>query len=284
MRTLFAASTLALFAAVPLLACSSSNPLNAEDTSTTSEALARRGDLDPLPRKPVTVDAGAPDTGTHDAGYRGPFGNIQVPNVGVLSSEIPPPCSPDERFDLRRKTRTCEDLPNAYVENGVTFVPGNGGRFRVGRLLTGTTAPPSLQNRACIYTWENAGSCAAPDKAKLLVEATEDLSARPSICVTNPAACVINNTLPATHPPHAVPNGPGRCEVCGLATNRSLWVVLPPQWRAFEYQLAGEQVSHFVFLDELPNPPAPTDDVVVLEVALPTDVAEQDVEIDPAVN
>lgn len=281
MRTLFAASALVLFSTVVLSACSSAPDASSEDTASTSEALAIRG-VDTAPptkgtRPPPPLPP--PDAGTPDPGPHHPLGGIvRGGKADVLAQGDV--CYPKTRFDLRRKTRSCEDLPGAYVQGGVTFVPGSGGKYRVGRLLAGTAAPAVLQARACIYTWE-PDSCAAPDSSKLLLESTEKVAERPSTCLTNPASCGITVTPPATHPPHSIPNGPGRCDVCGFGTNRTLWVVLPPTWSNFSYQLQGEQTNHYVFMSEAPVETS-AEEPVVVEVELPYEVVDQDVTIYPS--
>lgn len=258
MRTAYAASSLALSAVVLLSACSSSDP-GVDDVDHASEALTVRGGGSPPPppkKKPtVTVPIG------------GAF--------EVLAD--PPACSPKQRFDLRRKTRACENLPGAVKQGDVWFIPGAGGKFRVGQLLAGTSAPPALQQKACIYTWE-PDVCAAPDKAKLLVEATENLLLRPSVCVTNPAACSVATTIPATHGPSINPNGGGRCEVCGYAGNHSMWVVLPPDWNGFRYQLAGSQTLNYVFLPAPAVGETPAS-VVEVELGAGVNVAAQDLDL-----
>lgn len=70
----------------------------------------------------------------------------------VRPTAVDPVCHGKERFDLRRATRSCEDLPGAYVKPGVMFVPGAGGRYRVARLLAATSAPAALQAKVCSYT------------------------------------------------------------------------------------------------------------------------------------
>jgi hypothetical protein len=262
MRTLLAASTCALFLAVPLVlsACAPSDPTFSEEASSTSEALAIKGaEVTPPPTKKKIA-----------------LPPVHGGNVGVYD---PGPCSGKVRFDLRRATRSCEDLPGAYVEGGVTFVPGNGGRFRVGRLLAGTAAPAALQDKACSFTWEPT-SCAPPDKAKLLLvpePGGERLQERTSACLNDPAACKVVATFPGNHTPARffIPNGPGRCEVCGYASNRSLFVVLPPSLTGFDYRLAGEPVR-YVYLDAQTLSEEPS----VIEVQLDHDVVDQDVSID----
>ena len=278
MRTLFAASSLAV-SAVLLAACSSestSDPAS-EETASTSEALARRGiATSPSAGGSVIVDPG-PGTGVPPKRRPGVF----VPaGGGVLA---PPECvGTPQRFDLRRISRSCEDLPGAYVQNGATLVPGNGGHFRVARLLEGTSAPDALKAKACIFTWE-PDACAAPDKAKLLVEPTEHLDERPATCVTNPGSCGIKPAATAPYRiPHVIPNGSGRCEVCGFASNRSMWVVLPQYWRGFKFQLANQSVTQYVYIDPPASAVQSTDETTAVEVTLPDDVADQDVKLDPA--
>ncbi|MDB4935720.1 MAG: hypothetical protein JWP87_2692 [Labilithrix sp.] len=283
MRTLLAASILAASSAVLLSACSSpeqndSTPgSESEDTRSTSEALARRG-VDTAPRGGglIIVDP-VPDAG----GPKGSSGGL-VWNGGAVFA--PPTCIGTQvRYDVRRKSRTCEDLPGAYVDaNGATLVPGTGGRFRVGRLLEGTSAPDVFKAKACIYTWE-PDACAGPDKGKLLIEAEEDLQERSSDCITNPASCGIKPASPSPYRvPHVIPNGPGRCEVCGFATNRSLWAVLPQNWSGFSYKLASDTTSHYVYNDRPASLVQSTDQSIGVEITLPADVADQDVEIFPA--
>jgi hypothetical protein len=283
MRTLLAASILAASSAVLLSACSGSeSPIDSqsdsEDTASTSEALARRGiATSPGAGGDLVIVDPAPDAGVPPKGPKALF-----PGIGD-SVLAPPTCIGTKvRFDLRRTTRACEDLPGAYLENGVTLVHASGGHFRVGRLLDGTSAPDALKSRACIYTWE-PDACAGPDKAALLVEATEDLQLRSPDCITNPASCGIKPATPSPfRVPHVIPNGPGRCEVCGYATNRSLWAVLPQNWSGFSYRLANESTTQYVYNDPPAGLVQSTDSSIGVEIALPADVAAQDVEIFPA--
>ena len=295
MRNHLAASTLAILSAVLLSACASNDGAgsadsadNADDTSSTSQALARRGS-EPAASSGnhVIVDPPSPPTPPTPPHFNG---------LGLAPGSVvlgPICAAPPRRFDLRRKTRSCEDLPGATVVDNATLVPGVGGHYRVGRLLDGTSAPPVIQAKACIYTWE-ADDCAAPDTAKLLLETGEALTERPDICITNPAACA--PTVVPTSPfrtPHVIPNGPGRCEVCGFAADKSLWVVLPDGWRGFQYKLPTDTEPHFVYLNPpatpatsttpAPTTPAPaTTDTTVIEVPLDASVADQDVSLAPA--
>lgn len=258
MRTAFAASTTALFTAVLLAGCASSDATS-EDVDSTSDELAIRGIVVTPPVKKVKPPL---------------VGGI---GGGMVADPNPPACSSQARFDLRRKTRSCEDLPGAYVEGGVTFVPGTGGRYRVGRLLAGTAAPESIQAKACSYTWEPSTCVAPPDTAKLLVEPepNERLHERPSTCLTNPASCASVKVPETTRVPVSwfIPTGPGRCDVCGYAKDRSIFVVLPPYYRGFDYTLAGEP-TRYVFLDN-----AQSAEPSIVEVQLDHDVLEQDVSI-----
>lgn len=270
MRTLLAASILAS-SAVLLAACASPVP-DAEETDETSEALAARG-------SDVTARGGGgrvivdpvPDAGVKPPKQLGP-----LLGSGVLAS---PTCIGTQvRFDIRRKTRSCEDLPGAYVDGtGAVLVPGTGGHFRVGRLLDGTTVPEAFKAKACMYTWE-PDACAGPDTAKLLVEPSEDLDERPASCISNPASCTIKPVSPEPfRVPHVIPNGPGRCEVCGFATNRSVYAILPTNM-SFSFRLANEATPRYVYV----TPPAGlvgADPTTLVEVTLPYDVADQDVEI-----
>ena len=283
MRTLVAASTLAMFSAVLLSACASADSADSadstgadpdpNDTASTSQALARRGSgVAASSGDKVIVDPPPPPP-------------PRFPPLGIApgSGLLAPVCaSPVRRFDLRRKTRSCEDLPGAYVAGGATLIPGAGGHYRVGRLLEGTGAPPVIQAKACIYTWE-ADGCAAPDTAKLLLEPGEAPTERPATCISNPASCG-PSVVPASpfRVPHIIPNGPGRCEVCGFATNRSLWVVLPDGWRGFQYKLASEPAPRFVYLDPPADPAQAPVDATVIEVPLDAAVVDQDVSLSPA--
>lgn len=262
------ASALVLSVSALVAACSVA-PEDAERTGTSHEALRRLGSLDDAP--PVVIaDPPPPPPSTPKPP------KVNVTNLGDLVAVDAPPaaCTPITRFDLRRKTRACEDLPGAYAENGSTYVPGTGGRFRVGHLL-GPNAPASLAARACSYTWL-PDACAAPDKAKLLVEADEDLDQRPD-CAASPAACAVATANVATKAPSKIPNGPGRCDVCGFASSSTMWVVLPPEWHGFSYQLAGDTTLHNVFLDRSVDSPA------VVEVDLGAPVADQDVGLQLAI-
>jgi hypothetical protein len=276
MRTLLAASILAVSSAVLLSACSSAEPTDegGEGTASSSEALARRGvDTAPTGGGRIIVDP-APDAGVPPKGPKTPLN----PRVGDLV--LAPACIGTQvRYDLRRQTRSCEDLPGAYVDNGATLVPGTGGHFRVGRVFEGTSAPEALKAKACIYTWE-PDACAAPDTAKLLVEPTEDLLERTNECITNPASCGIKPASPSPfRVPHSIPNGPGRCEVCGFAANTSLWAVLPQNWSGISYRLAGQSTPTYVYNDRPAAFVATTDESVGVEIALPANVSAQDVEI-----
>jgi len=263
MRTLFAAS-LALLSAVLLSACSSSDP-GSEDTDFESTA-------DPLSRgSKVVVDPPPPPP------PKGPKHVLPL-HGGVLA----PPnavCAGKQRFDLRRQTRSCEDLPGAYLQGGATLVPGTGGHFRVGRLLAGTSAPAVLQAKACSYTWE-PDSCAEPDKSKLLVETAENLVERSPSCLTNPAACGPATAAPSPPRfPSVIPNGTGRCDVCGFGTGRSLWVVLPQYWPGFRFTLANESTPRYVYIDPPADASQALDETTVVEVPLPFDVIDQDVSL-----
>ena len=277
MRTLLAASTLAIFSAVLLPACASADSarsgtdadVDPGGMASTSEALARRGIGAPAATgNQVIVDPPPPPSRFPPLGA--------VATAGVLA----PVCeAPARRFDLRRRSRSCEDLPGAVVVNGVTSIPGAGGHYVVGRLLEGTSAPPVLQAKACIYTWE-PDSCAAPDVAKLLLEPGEAPTERPASCISDPASC--GPSVVPTAPfrvPHIIPNGPGRCEVCGFATNRSLWVVLPDGWRGFQYKLASASAPSFVYLDPPADPAQAPADPTVIEVPLGESVVDQDVSL-----
>jgi hypothetical protein len=280
MRTLLAASILAASSAVLLSACASANPdapdgPDGEQTAETSEALVARGagSAASAGGDHVIVDP-APDPGVKPPKQLGVhFGG------GVLA---PPTCIGTQvRFDIRRKTRSCEDLPGAYVDGtGAVLVPGTGGHFRVGRLLASTSVPETFKEKACMYTWE-PDACAGPDKPKLLVEPGENLDERPASCISNPESCAIKPATPEPFRiPHVIPNGPGRCEVCGFATNRSFFAILPTNM-SFSFRLANETTSRFVYVTQ---PPGVVDaaPVTLVEVALPYDVADQDVDLFPA--
>jgi hypothetical protein len=263
LAVVFASSSL-FFAA----ACSSA-PDDSDAYESSEDGLSRRGvESDPPvktqpPPKPPKPPVKPP---------------VVKPGAGVLD-----PVSPGgitctaTRHDLRRKSRTCEALPGAVVIGGVTYVPGTSGRFRVERLLAGTTAPEALLEKACIYTWE-PDQCSAPDTSKLLVEPDEDLVVRSDACSAGTNSCGVVTAPPTTKPPGVIPNGTGRCEVCGFAANRGMWVVLPAQWRGFQYQLAGEMQAKYVYLDVPPSTEA-----TVVSVDLGYDVAAQDVSIIPAI-
>jgi hypothetical protein len=216
----FAAFGLALAAA-----CAPAADL--DDVEVGSDALTRRlGAMAPP----------APKTGG---------GGVRPPIVAppLATAVDPGPASPswcgETRFDLRRVSRTCEDLPGAYLEGGKTFVPGNGGRFEVERTLAGTEAPPHFQARTCTYTWRPS-SCAAPDTTKLLVEEpTEQLVPRAPGCEYLPGGCSVKSPPPSVDG-GIIPTGLGRCEVCGFATGNHLWAILPADYSMFSYW-AGNQ-------------------------------------------
>jgi hypothetical protein len=292
MRNHLAASTLAILSAVLLSACASADSgdtaadtADTADTASTSQALARRGiDSTPPSGGRVVVDPPPPPPPTPPTPPR-------FPNLGLVSGAdvLAPLCAAPgtaRRFDLRRKTRSCEDLPGAYVADNATLIAGAGGHYRVGRLLDGTSAPAVIQAKACIYTWE-PDDCAAPDTAKLLLESDEAPTERPAICITNPASCAPIVAPPSPfRTPHVIPNGPGRCEVCGFAADKSLWVVLPDGWRGFQYKLPTETAPHFVYLDAPATPATPatpaSTDTTVIEVPLDASVVDQDVALAPA--
>lgn len=266
-----------MFSAVLLPACASADStgsgadVDPGDTASTSEALAPRG-------SGVTASSG--DTVVVDPPPRPHHPPLGAVAVGGL---LAPVCAaPARRFDLRRATRSCEDLPGAVVAGGVTSIPGTGGHYVVGRLLEGTSAPAALQAKACIYTWE-PDTCAAPDVARLLLEPGEAPTERPATCISNPASC--GPSVVPTAPfrvPHVIPNGPGRCEVCGFASNRSLWVVLPDGWRGFQYRLTSASTPSFVYLDPPADPAQAPADVTVIEVPLDESVVDQDVSLGAA--
>lgn len=229
-----------------------------DGAESSADELRRRGVEVPAPRP--ARDAGAPDTGTRRPILVGPIATVVAPSTQWCGTT---------RFDLRRLTRTCEDLPGAVVEAGVTYVPGASGRFAVERPLAGTSAPASLQDKTCAFTWEPVG-CAPPDTSVLLVEEPADGGAREQLVPRAPGCHYLPGGCNISTPPPKVdggnPTGLGRCEVCGFAANDHLWAVLPADWKSFSYW-AGDQ-RRFVQLS------APQD---FYEADLGTSVQAQDV-------
>lgn len=193
-----------------------------------------------------------------------------------LSTYVPVPACSLTRFDVRRLTRSCEDLPGAVVEGGNTYVPGEGGRFKVERPLANTTAPASLQQKTCSYVWEPAACGAPPDTARLLLEEPDPsdvekpfeqlVPRRPGCEQLGPGGCDVKTPAPAID--GGIPTGLGRCEVCGFVSGNHLWAVLPADWKSFSYR-AGD-VRKSVQL---------TSSQEFYEVELPTFVADQNVTI-----
>ncbi|HVJ94554.1 MAG TPA: hypothetical protein VM580_32435, partial [Labilithrix sp.] len=147
------------------------------------------------------------------------------------------------RFDLRRAKRKCEKLPGAIVIDKVTYIPGQDGRFRVGRPLAGTKAPSAIKQKTCTYTWEPARCGAVPDTAKLRLEKREQLVPRAPGCnYLGPGGCMIKTPTPTID--GGTPTGLGRCDICGFAADKHLWAVLPATWSSFSYVVGGEH--HFV--------------------------------------
>src|SRR5262249_36838431 len=144
-------------------------------------------------------------------------------------------------FDLRRAKRKCENLPGAFKVNGVTYIPGQNGRFKVSRPLAGTAAPAAMKQKMCSYTWEPATCLAMPDTAKLrLLEGREQLVPRRPGCERlGPAGCMIETPPPKID--GGIPTGLGRCEICGFAANNHLWAVLPTTWDSFSYVVNGQR-------------------------------------------
>jgi hypothetical protein len=255
---------LATFSVLALLALTNACGTDVgEDAASSADGLARVG-IEPAP--PPVKRPPPPKPPIYD------------PPVTVLDpgSTV---CSP-VRFDVRRAVRSCEDLPGAVVENGVTFVPGTGGRFRVERILAGTTVPASIQAKTCSYTWEPQG-CADVDKPKLLLAPNETLLQRPAKCLT-PGKCGMKATLWSRKFPGRIPNGIGRCPTCGITSNNHLYAVLPEDG-VFRYQITdfgGTTTMYWIYTDELPA--TTVEDAVVVDIELPVPVPDQDVELDPS--
>ncbi len=250
-------SLTSLVAAVAVSACSAT-PV--DDVDQSGDALSRRG-VDPAPPPPAPPRPPRPP-------------HVVVP--AQPAAEQIAPCSGVVRFDVRRATRACEDLPGSAPSGDAVVVPGAGGHFVVGRLLAGTSAPQALQDRACSYTWV-PDACAQPDVSKLLVEPREDLVRRPSICASAPASCGFKSVPLTSVPPRAIPNGTGRCEVCGFAQGRSMWAILPSDWNGFRFTIHDE--SRFVAGDQ----GAYLGGLVEVPLDLDDELEGQDVELEPAI-
>lgn len=242
-------------------------PSSEEDAESSEAALARRGvDIDPPP--PPKRDAGPKPPVKPPLGTIGTIGTVGVIDVMPAPSTY---CG-TVRYDLRRVTRTCEDLPGAFVDaDGSTYVPGTGGRFKVERSLAGDpSAPASFVSKTCAYIWESA-SCAEnpnPDLAKLLVEEpTEQIVPRAPGCQFTPNGCDVKVPPPVVKD-GGIPTGIGRCEVCGFASQSQLWAVIPDGWTSFSYITNGER--QFVQLNSSQS---------YYSAPLPSSVAPQDVTI-----
>jgi hypothetical protein len=247
-----------LFAAVAVSACTSAP---ADDVEESGQTLSRRG-TEPTP-PPSPPRPPRPPRPPH----------VAVPAEPV--AEQTAPCSGVVRYDVRRATRTCEDLPGSAPSGDTFVVPAAGGHFVVGRLLAGTSAPQALQAKACSYTWV-PDACAQPDVSKLLIEAHEDLVRRPSTCSNAPASCAFKAVPLTSVPPRAIPNGTGRCEVCGFAQGSYMWAILPSDWNGFRFSINGE--SRFVSGEQ----GAYLGGLVEVPLDFGYEVEGQDVEIDPA--
>lgn len=207
-------------ACVAAASCHHEGETDAVDS--TEEALRR---IDVAGNDPLIADPPPPKPDAGRPPRRPPLSG------GTLSTEIAPApttyCG-ETRFELRRSTRSCESLPGVFLQNGVSYVPGTNGRFRVERMLAQTAAPPALQEKTCAYIWEPI-SCSAPDQAKLLVEPTsEKLFARAPGCQYLPNQACDNLIIRIDG---GIPNGSGVCEVCGFSSDGQLWTVLPNEWQ-----------------------------------------------------
>jgi hypothetical protein len=256
MRRRLAAVFLTLLPLATLVvACASSN--GDDDADESSDALRRR-DVEPSPPVPKPKP---------DSGIKPPIAPI---GPGVLAP--PEPWCGETRFDLRRVTRTCEELPHAFVENGTTYIPGTNGRFKVERTLAGTSAPEEAKSKTCSYVWQPAKCGALPDTDKLLIESPkEQIVPRLPGCQYLPPTtpgCYFVAPLPQMD--GSIPTGLGRCEVCGFAANDHMWAILPSEWTSFSYWAAGQR--RFVQLSSSQD---------VYDTGLPSSVSAQDVPIYP---
>lgn len=251
-RTFVSAS--AALACLSLAACLATTHDGTEDVDSARGGLARR-DVDPPPPRPRT-DAGTPPSPT------GKPPIVAGPVTTVF--QTPERACPTTRYDIRRKNGvTCE----AY---GAPYVQGSGGRFAVKRLLDGTTAPDAIKATACSFTWEPAApACGAPDTAALHVQVGEVLTERPRGVMrratgtgTGPGGVPTIGPKPET----VIPNGTGRCDVCGFASGRHMWAVLPQDDNRFYFQLSSYA-----------SPASITTDEYVVDVTLDQDVPDQDV-------
>jgi len=211
------------FIALPLatlVACAA--PSDPDDAELSSDALRRQGQDPPPPPTPK----------------KPPKPPIAPVSPGVLEP-VGPYCGPT-RIDVRRVTRTCEELPTTFVENGTTYVPGTNGRFRIERTLAATSAPEEAKSKTCTFTWEPSTCGALPDTDKLLIQLPEQLVPRSPGCELMPQGCAII-AVPPPVKPGSIPTGLGRCEVCGFAANDHMWAVLPPNWTSFSYVVGTER-------------------------------------------
>jgi hypothetical protein len=203
--------------AMLVVACASSS--DAEEADESTDAL-RRQDVDPSPPIPKPK----PDAGKSDATIIKP--PIAPLNPGVLAP-VEPWCG-ETRFDLRRVTRLCEELPGAFVENGVTYVPGTNGRFKVERTLATTSAPEAAKAKTCSFIWQPKQCGAVPDTDKLLIESPKEqiVPRLPGCQYLPPTTSGCYFVAPPPHVDGSIPTGLGRCEVCGFAANDHMWAVL----------------------------------------------------------
>ena len=234
------ASLLAVLLAVP--ACATV-PLDDEDTDTSSAALKRGGmDLDapvkdvrppkPLPPQPPPPQPPPPPKYPDVIGPIGPV-------VGVFEAECARP-----RYDGRRTTRACTDLPGVTSDGTSHYLAGAGGKWKIDYVFP-ESVPANVRSRACSYTWTSEGStCHSPDKSVLLLDTEEEqaLQLRSAACAANASSCEvayldIEAIRLAPGSPIFWPGG-GRCDVCGFVYGDRMYAVLPDYWSGFSYKLS----------------------------------------------
>lgn len=213
-------------------ACSSSG---VDDAESSGDALSRRtgepseprGSRTPAPKPPRAPGVPAP---------------TEVGPPTTPPPAVPTACCQPVTVEVQRAaTRlvggvltppACGDLPGAYVEAGVTYVDGAGGRWSLATRATPAGMPASLAQGACVYTWYPRGGCAYADRDKLQLHENDWL-----FTVSGAPICYSRGT----------PQGLGRCEVCGVTAQNHMWAVLPSDWSSFSFWAGGER--HSVTLD-----------------------------------
>ena len=148
------------------------------------------------------------------------------------------------RYDGRRTTRACTDLPGVTTDGASHYLAGAGGKWKIDHVFP-ESVPANVRSRACSYTWISEGTtCRSPDKSVLLLDAQEEqgLQLRSATCAANGASgdvAYLNIDAIRLAPDTFVfwPGG-GRCDVCGFVNQDRMYAVLPDYWSAFSYSLS----------------------------------------------